>query len=75
MIVLLGLVFLAIIAFEVPGMLKKQQWRELAAFSVLMLIAMALSFAQLLGLPVPNPTPVIEAIFEPVSEAVKKLLS
>jgi len=75
LIVLLILVFLAIIAFEVPKLVKQQQWRELAAFGGLLVIAMVLSFGQVLGLRLPNPTRWIEIIFDPVAEVVNKLLS
>lgn len=75
MIVLLILVFAVIIAFEVPGLVKKKMWRELAAFSVLLLIGMVLSFGQALKLPLPNPTRGIEAVFRPVSQYLEKLLT
>lgn len=75
MIILLILVFAAIIALEVPGLLRKKMWRELAAFSVLLLIGMVLSFGQVLKLPLPNPTRGIEAVFRPVSQYLEKLLT
>lgn len=75
MIMLLVLVFITIIAFEVPGLVRKKMWRELTAFSVLLLIGMILSFGQALKLPLPNPTRGIEAVFRPVSEFLEKLLT
>ena len=74
-IILLIIIFLGIIALETPSMLKKRQWRELAAFGVLMLGGMALTFAQALGLPLPNPTTGIEMIFSPVADIIKNILS
>ncbi|MBU7005945.1 hypothetical protein [Phosphitispora fastidiosa] len=74
-IFLLIIVFTGIIALETPAMLKKRQWRELAAFGVLMLGGMALTFAQALGLPLPNPTTGIEVIFSPVADMIKDILS
>ncbi len=75
MIVLLILVFIAIIAFEAPGLVKKKMWRELAAFSVLLLIGMVLSFGQALKLPVPNPTKGIDAVFKPVTQFIESMLT
>lgn len=74
MIVLLILVFIAIIALEAPGLVKKKMWRELTAFSVLLVIGMYLSFGQVLKLPVPNPTRGIEAVFQPVTQFIENLL-
>ncbi|HBC91767.1 MAG TPA: hypothetical protein DCZ10_02380 [Pelotomaculum sp.] len=75
MIALLILVFVAIIAFEAPGLVKKKMWRELAAFSVLLLIGMVLSFGQVLKLPVPNPTKGIDAVFKPVTQFIERMLT
>ncbi|HPU36322.1 MAG TPA: hypothetical protein PL078_05060 [Bacillota bacterium] len=73
-IALLALIFIAIIALEVPGLVRKKMWRELTAFSVLLLIGMVLSFGQALKLPLPNPTRGIEALFGPVAAYLEKLL-
>lgn len=75
MLFLASLIFIAIIAFEAPGLIKKKMWRELAAFGVLMLIGMFYSYGQILDLPLPNPTKGIMAIFKPVSQYLEKLLS
>lgn len=75
MILLLILVFAVIIAFEVPGLVRKKMWRELTAFSVLLLMGMILSFGQALKLPLPNPTRGIEAVFRPISQYLEKMLT
>jgi hypothetical protein len=75
MLFLLSLIFIGIIAYEAPGLFKKKMWRELAAFSVLLIIGMIYSYGQVLELPLPNPTKGIEAVFRPVSEYLEKLLS
>ncbi|HAG06635.1 MAG: putative membrane protein [Clostridia bacterium 62_21] len=72
MIVLLLMLFLGIILFEVPGLAKKQMWRELTAFSVYLWIGMALSIPLALGVDLPNPTQVIEALVKPLSEFLRK---
>ncbi|MFZ5649786.1 MAG: hypothetical protein ACOY4I_02880 [Bacillota bacterium] len=75
MLLLLSFIFIAIIAIEAPGLVKKRMWRELAAFSVLLLIGMVYSYGQVLDLPLPNPTDYIMAIFKPVSQYLEKILS
>ena len=75
MIWLLSLIFIVIIALEVPALIKKKLWRELITFSVLLLIGMTYSYGQLLDLPLPNPTDWVEAIFKPVSQYLQELLS
>ncbi|MFZ5646679.1 MAG: hypothetical protein ACOY30_03560 [Bacillota bacterium] len=71
MVILLVLAFMAIILIEVPGLVKKKMWRELAAFSVYLWIGMGLSIPQVLGVKLPNPTKAIEALFKPFSELLK----
>lgn len=71
MVVLLVLAFLAIIWLEVPGLVKKKAWRELAAFSVFLALGFALALPQVLGLEVPNPNKAIEALFRPLSDWLK----
>ncbi|MCL6639287.1 MAG: hypothetical protein K6T80_06365, partial [Firmicutes bacterium] len=65
MIVLVNLSFIRFILFEMPGLVKRKMWRELAAFSVYLSIGMALSIPQVLGVKLPNPTRAIEALFRP----------
>ena len=71
MIALVLLLFSIIILFEVPGLVKKRMWRELAAFSAYMFMGMVLSIPQVLGVRLPNPTTVIEMIFRPFAELLK----
>ncbi|MDA8212372.1 MAG: hypothetical protein M0021_10930 [Clostridia bacterium] len=71
MIVLLITAFLIIILIDVPRLVKGRMWRELAAFSVFLLIGMALAIPQTLGKKVPNPNTLIEAIFKPAVEWLK----
>lgn len=71
----MSLIFIVIIAIDAPVLIKKRMWRELAAFSVLLIIGMVYSYGQVLDLPLPNPTDYITAIFKPVSQYLEKLLS
>ncbi len=71
MVFLLILAFIGIILFEVPGLIKKKMWRELAAFSLYLSIGMALSIPQVLGIILPNPSKAIEVLIKPISELLK----
>ncbi|MGQ9824887.1 MAG: hypothetical protein ACUVSK_07805 [Desulfotomaculales bacterium] len=71
MFVLVLLAFGIIALAEIPPLVKKKMWRELAAFSLYFLLGLALSLPQALGLKVPNPTKAIEALFRPLSELLK----
>jgi hypothetical protein len=71
---LLALIILGIIAYEVPGLIKERMWRELIAFSVLLLIGMIYSYGQVLALSLPNPATVLDFLFQPVSQYLDKIL-
>lgn len=72
MVVLLIIAFLIIISLEVPGLVRKRMWRELTAFSVLLVFGMALSVPQALGMTIPNPNAYIETIFKPLVQWLQK---
>ncbi|MDH7578327.1 MAG: hypothetical protein QHH75_11040 [Bacillota bacterium] len=71
MIALLILLFIGIILLEVPGLVKKKMWRELAAFSLYLLLGMALIFSQAVGIKLPDPTRAIEALFKPLADLLR----
>lgn len=66
--------FSLIIIIEVPLMLVKQMWKELAVFSIILGLGMGMSFAAILELPLPNPTHITAVIFEPVYNLIISLL-
>jgi hypothetical protein len=66
--ILLVLVFILIFFMEVPGLIKKKWWREMAAVSFFLLLGFALALPQVLGYEIPSPNIVIEAIFKPISD-------
>lgn len=70
-VILLVLAFLGMIALEVPGLVKKKAWRELAAFSFFLLLGFALALPQVLDLEAPNPSDAIEALYKPLSDWLK----
>ncbi len=55
MIVFMFAAFAVLIILEAPGMIKKKQWRELTAYSVLMLLAIVISVLYLKHIQIPNP--------------------
>lgn len=73
-ILLLSALFAAVCALQVPPLLKKKMWRELAAFGVLMLLAMLYSYGVTLELPVPNPARAVELVFTPVTKWLQKVM-
>ena len=66
MIFLLILAFLAMILFEVPGLIRREYWRELVAFSVLLLLAFTLSLLYVMGVKIPSPNEVITTLVQAV---------
>jgi uncharacterized membrane protein (DUF2068 family) len=55
MTVLMLAAFAVLIMLEAPGLIKKKQWRELAAYSTLMIIAIVISVLYTQHIDVPNP--------------------
>jgi hypothetical protein len=70
LLLLLLLAFLLIIMIEAPGLIKKNMWRELAAFSVLMIIGMVYSILLFYGIHL-NPNVPLEALFKPMMNMLK----
>ena len=56
MIFLLITVFIGIILFEVPSLIRNKHWRELIVFSSLLSVAFILSLLQILDVKVPSPS-------------------
>lgn len=66
LVFLLIVAYLAIILFEVPGLIRKKYWRELVAFAVMLLLSFIFSFLYVIGVKIPSPTAVITAIVNAV---------
>lgn len=54
------LVFAIIIGYELPELLQKRQWREVAVFSGLIIFGFTISYLQMIGVTLPNPVKAIE---------------
>jgi len=72
---LLGLMFIALMAWYLPGLIRRKMWRETAAFSGLLLIAMVYSFGLLRGQRLPDLVDVLEMVFKPVTKYLEQLLT
>jgi len=68
---LLVFLFIAVVLLEAPVLVRKKMWREFTAFSLYLLLAMALSFPLVLGVRIPKPGRFIEMVFAPLSELLR----
>ncbi|ABO48602.1 conserved hypothetical protein [Desulforamulus reducens MI-1] len=70
----ISLAYIIIIILEVPRLVVQKMWRDLLAFSILLLPAMVYSYGLALDIDMPNPTKLIEVIFEPLAKQLEQLL-
>ncbi len=66
MLIILLFVFLALALLDVPGLVRKKYWWELAVYSGLMLTALILSVLLVMGVPMPAVTTEIGKLTETV---------
>jgi hypothetical protein len=59
---------------EIPKMLNDKMYRELAVFSILLLLGTALAVMKIVDINIPNPTDLIIWFFSPVSSLMKGLM-
>lgn len=64
LVLFLLLVFAGIGWLEAPPLIRRRQWQELAAFSILLALGLALSLTLALAIKVPNPTRGIEFLIK-----------
>lgn len=65
MLILLIIALLAVLFMEAPRLVVAALWRELIVFLVLWSMGSFLALAQFIGIELPNPTELIQAIFGP----------
>lgn len=75
MIILVSLLFIGVIALEAPHLLRNKMWRELTAFSGLLVIGMIYSFGLVLNWEIPSLLQLMELVFIPVTMYIQQLLS
>jgi len=61
-VLLLIFAFTSIALIDIPGILRKKLWGELAIFSILLVIGFTLSLLQVIGVKLPNPNRSIESL-------------
>jgi len=59
----LFIIYALIIIINVPGLIKRKEWRELTVFSVLYIIAFALGLMYVLDIPIPSPMKGLQHLF------------
>ncbi|AZV56606.1 hypothetical protein [Clostridium sp. AWRP] len=62
MIFLLIIIFICILSFEVPEMIKNKYWHELKVYSIFIIISFILSLFYVLNIPIPNPAKGMEFV-------------
>ncbi len=55
MIFLIIIVFIGVILFEVPGLVRKKHWRELTVFSFFLLLGFIMALLLTIGVKIPSP--------------------
>ncbi|NLX65135.1 MAG: hypothetical protein GX022_10275 [Clostridiaceae bacterium] len=61
--IFLLLIYAYIFIINVPGLIKRKEWKELAAFSFLYVIAFALGLMYVLDIPIPSPMEGLQHFF------------
>lgn len=61
---LLFMVFIGILSFEAPDLVRKKYWRELIVFSLFLLLAFILSLLQTMGVEIPSPLKGLQYLIE-----------
>ena len=72
---LISLIFITVIALELPYLVKNKLWKEMAAFSGLLATGMVYSFGIVLEWDLPHLLDLIETVFTPVSQFIEQMLS
>ncbi|SHK33709.1 hypothetical protein [Desulforamulus aeronauticus] len=73
-LLLVTVAFIIIILLEVPRLVVQKKWRDLAAFSFLLLPAIVYSYGITLDVNLPNPTHLIIKLFDPLALRLEQLL-
>lgn len=72
--ILLIVIFSTVLCIvEIPKMLNNKQYRELSAFSVLLLLGTVLGVLKSLDVKLPNPTDWLVWVYSPFKEIMKSL--
>ncbi len=66
MIFLLIGVFIGVILFEVPTLIRQKHWRELTVFSVLLSMAFLIALLEIIGVNLPSPAKGVDYIIRDI---------
>lgn len=58
-VLLLCLLYAAVFAIQVPGIVRRKDWRDLIVYSTFMLFSFAIALVVVLGVGIPSPTDLI----------------
>lgn len=73
-ILLVTVAYIIIILLEVPRLVLQKKWRDLTAFSFLLIPAIIYSYGITLDLNLPNPTDFITLVFKPLAKSLGQFL-
>lgn len=62
-VIFLLVIFIGIILYEVPYLIRKKMWKELITFFMLLTGGFILNLLLVIGIKMPNPTTLVETIF------------
>lgn len=66
MIFLLVGLFIVIILFETPSLIRHKHWRELIVFSIILSMAFVMTFLPTIGVKLPSPARGIDHLIEDI---------
>ncbi|GAB6180502.1 hypothetical protein JCM14036_18210 [Desulfotomaculum defluvii] len=73
-VIALTIIFALILYLQLPSIIKRNNIREIGAYSSLMLIGIIYTYGYVLDIELPNPTHAVDFVFRPVTELLNKLL-
>lgn len=62
MVLLLIIIFIGIILFDVPEMIRNGYWHEFKIYSIFLAAAFTMSLLYIIGIPIPNPVKGMEYV-------------
>ncbi|MEG6511324.1 hypothetical protein [Desulforamulus ruminis] len=72
--VLLTCFFAVVLWIQLPSLIKRKNFREIIAYSLMMIMGMVYSYAYLWDIKLPNPTHAVDAVFRPITKFLDHLL-
>ena len=73
MVILIILIFLFIAFLDIPVLIIKKMWRELATVCVLIITGLAMSLIQVMHVPVPSPNEILISLITKILNVMSRL--